>query len=458
MRKILVLSLLTLTLLGIGCNKSAQQASEPVTLTIWGVFDDDDNYDTVIEDYRAQHPNVSISFREFRYEEYQDELVRALAEGKGPDIFLVHNDWTRQYQSLMTPLPETVTIGYQEVQGTIKKTVVNVLKTEPTLSMRVFKNDFVDAVENDAILEYKPDPKKEGTDKIYALPLSMDTLALYWNKDLLNAAGIASAPTTWTAFQEAVVKLTKFDSSGSIIQSAVGLGTSGNIERAADILALLMMQNGTEMTDNDGDATFDQLQESLAGVSSLPGVDAVRFFTDFANPTKAVYTWNDKQPNSFDAFVNGTSAMFFGYAYHLPLMRVAAPKLDFAISPVPQIEGGRQVNFGNYWLMAVSKDSKNVSYAWDFIQFVTSDDEENTKYLEASRKPPALRSLIASQLEDEDLSAFAGQVLTAKTWYRGVDVSAAENALTELIDNVLSGTMDPTDAIELAASKVKQTQ
>ena len=65
MRKILVLSLLTLTLLGIGCNKSAQQASEPVTLTIWGVFDDDDNYDTVIEDYRAQHPNVSISFREF---------------------------------------------------------------------------------------------------------------------------------------------------------------------------------------------------------------------------------------------------------------------------------------------------------------------------------------------------------------------------------------------------------
>ena len=120
--------------------------------------------------------------------------------------------------------------------------------------------------------------------------------------------------------------------------------------------------------------------------------------------------------------------MFFGYAYHLPLMRVAAPKLDSAISPVPQIEGGRQVNFGNYWLMAVSKDSKR-RYAWDFIQFVTSDDEENTKcFWEASRKPPALRSLIASQLEDEDLSAFAGQVLTAKTWYRGCRCSAAENA------------------------------
>lgn len=458
MRKIFALLLGSLVLVGLGCNREAEQASEPVSLTVWGVFDDKDHYSAAIEDYRSKHPNVSVSFREFRYEEYQDELLRAFAEGKGPDIFLVHNDWTRQYQSLMTPLPPTLTVGYQEVQGTIKKSVVNTLRTEPTLSLRTFRNIFVDAIEDDAVLPYQPDPKKPAEDKIYALPLSLDTLALYWNKDLLNAAGIASAPSNWTTFQEAVVKLTKYDSSGNIIQSAIGMGTNENVERSADILALLMMQNGTEMTAENGAPTFHELPAALAGVNSLPGVDAVRFYTDFANPTKAVYTWNESQPDSFDAFVSGTSAMFLGYAYHLPLIRVAAPKLDFAIAPVPQIDGGRQVNFGNYWLMAVSKDSDNTNYAWDFIQFVATDEETNAKYLAAARKPPALRGLIASQLEDEDLSAFAGQVLTAKTWYRGKDVNAAEEALGELIENILAGTVDPTDAIELAANKVKQTQ
>ena len=456
-KKLATLALLALTLTGAGCSKSSQVASTPVSLTIWGVFDSGSNYDAVISDYRVQHPNVSISYREFRYEEYQDELLRALAEGKGPDIFLVHDDWTRQYQSLMTPLPETLTVGYQEVQGSIKKTVVNVLRTEPTLSARAFKNDFVDTVEGDAVLPYQPDPKKAAVDMIYALPLSMDTLALYWNKDLLNAAGIASAPTTWTEFQEDVAKLTKFDAAGAITQSAVGLGTSGNVERAADILALLMMQNGTEMTNGDGHPTFDKLPASMAGASSLPGLDAVRFYTDFANPTKAVYTWNDLQTNSFDAFGSGTAAMFFGYAYHLPLLKIAAPKLDFAISAAPQIEGGRQVNFANYWLAAVSKDSKNTNYAWDFVQFLTANDEENAKYLEKANKPPALRSLIASQLEDEELSAFASQVLTAKSWYRGEDVSVAEDALEELIDTILGGTITPEDAIKLAAGKVNQT-
>lgn len=456
MKKLLVLSLLTLSLFGFGCSNNSAEAVAPVTLTIWGVFDDADNYSAVINDYRAQHPNVTINFRELRYEEYQDTLLRAFAEGNGPDMFLVHNDWVRQFQSLMTPLPSTLTIGYQEVKGTIKKTIVNVLRTQNTLSMRSFKEKFVDVVESDAILPYQPDSKIPSEDKIFALPLSLDTMALYWNKDLLNAAGIASAPETWTAFQADVTKLTKIDAKGKITQSGSALGTSANVERGADLVALLMMQNGTQMTSTNGSATFDK-PSSGQNTSQLPGLDAVRFYTDFANPAKAVYSWNADQPNSFDAFTSGTTAMFFGYAYHLPLIKTSAPKLNFAISAVPQIDGGKKVNFANYWMTAVSKDSENVNYAWDFIQFLTANPDENTKYLTAARKPPALRTLIESQVEDEELAPFAEQVLTAETWYRGEDVAVAESALYELVDAILSGTTESESAIKQAVSKVNQT-
>ncbi len=445
----------TLLLTGASCTKTDLEATKPVELTIWGVFDDEDNYSEVIDAYRAMHPNASIDFREFRAEEYEDELLRALAEGDGPDIFLIHNSWMKKYQSLMMPMPSTVTVGYQEVRGTIKKEIVNVLKTEPTISMRLFKDRFVDVVEEDAVLAYQPDKKTEPVDRIYALPTSLDTLALYWNKDLLNAAGIAQAPTDWTTFQEAVTKLTSINTSNQIINSGVGMGTGINVERASDLLALLMMQNGTEMLSSTK-ATFDEIPAGLSR-DELPGLDAARFYTDFANSTKAVYTWNTDRPSSFEAFVNGTSAMFFGYSYHLPLIRVSAPKLNFAIGTMPQIEGGKQVNFASYWLMGVSKDSTDYNYAWDFIQFMTTEPEQNAKYLTAANKPPALRSLISSQLENEMLAPFAEQVLTAKSWYRGQDAGAAESAMLELIDNILSGSMEGEKAIEYAAKKVSQT-
>jgi ABC-type glycerol-3-phosphate transport system substrate-binding protein len=149
--------------------------------------------------------------------------------------------------------------------------------------------------------------------------------------------------------------------------------------------------------------------------------------------------------------------MFFGYAYHLPLIRTSAPKLNLGISQMPQIDGGRQVNFANYWAMVVSKDSEDFNWAWDFVQFATADEEQNAAYLAEANKPPALRTLIATQLEDEDLFAFASEVLTAKSWYHGEDIGTAEEALMELIDNILTGSMEAANAIDLAAKKVEQT-
>jgi multiple sugar transport system substrate-binding protein len=306
--------------------------------------------------------------------------------------------------------------------------------------MRALKNDFVEVAVKDVV--------RDG--KIVALPLSVDTLALYYNRDLLNAANIPEPPTTWTQFQENVTKLTKIGQNNSILKAGAAIGTSKNVERASDILNLLMMQNGVQMVDDRGVASFGY----EAGGSFL-AEDAIRFYTDFANPLKQVYTWNEKQQNSFNAFVNGKAAFFFGYSYHAPLIKAASPKLNFSITQVPQIEGGKTVNFANYWVETVSKTTDFSDWAWNFIQFATNKDHV-VSYLEKTKRPTARRALINTQLENETLSVFATQTLTAKSWYRGSNALATEQAFLDLIDAALIGA-DLKKELIIAQNKVNQT-
>lgn len=149
--------------------------------------------------------------------------------------------------------------------------------------------------------------------------------------------------------------------------------------------------------------------------------------------------------------------MMFGYSYHAATIKAQAPKLNFSISALPQIEGSPvEVNFANYWVESVSKKSKYPNEAWDFIQFATKEEQVKS-YLTKTKKPTALRSLIASQREDNDLSVFASELLTAKSWYRGKDANAAEVAIGEMIDNARQNPNKILDAINTGAAKVQQT-
>jgi len=438
---------------GAGCGGSSaaeEAANQPVTLTIWRVFDNDETMRDIMDAYRTMHPNVSFNYRELRYDTYEDELIRAFAEGNGPDIFSIHNTWIGKYDSLITPMPETVTIPFTEVKGSIKKETVITLVESATLSKRQLETTFIDVVADDVLRWYRPTTKDEPVEKIYGLPLSVDTLVLFYNKDLLDAAGIAQPATTWDVFQEDVAKLTLLGANDTILQSGTALGTGSNVERSFDIFSLLMMQNGTTMINDRGEAAF-----AGKGDENNLGLDALSFYTDFANPLKQVYSWNAEQSNSFDAFVNGQVAYFFGYSYHIPLIWAANSKLDFGITTVPQISGGRVVNYANYWVETVSKDTQYSNWAWDFILFATDADHVGS-YLSKAQRPTALRSLIESQLEDEWLAPFANQLLTADSWYEGSDAAVAEEAFANLIDTAVGGG-DTLRAIRDAQNKVNGT-
>lgn len=456
---LLVFTLMTTS--GFGCkltDKETEQAMQPITLNYWRVWDGPDAFEDIIAEYKKLHPFVSINYRKLRYDEYEEELLNALAEDRGPDIFSIHNTWTRKYQSKIKPMPATITMAYPVEKGTLKKEIIPELRTTKSITLKDIKNNFVDVIYDDVVIKTL-NPKTEIIeDRVYGLPLAIDTLAMYYNKDLLNNAGIAQTPRFWNKeFQQMVKKLTKQDIKGDIIQSGVALGGSSNIERYSDILSSLMMQNGTEMMDDSRNVTFDKIPAALKSSGRMPGLEALRFYTEFSSPAKEVYSWNSKMENSLNAFAQGKLAFFFGYAYQLPTIKAQAPKLNFSVANLPQIEGSTQeINFANYWLETVSNKSKYSDEAWDFIQFATKESQVMS-YLEKTKKPTALRSLVSKQIDDMDISIFAEQSLTAKSWYKGDDANTAEKVIGEMIDAVVAGQDEIEKIISLGAKRVQQT-
>jgi len=453
------------SLLATGCQITQYKPSayekekmRPITIKYWRVWDGPDAFADVINKYRARHPNINIEYKKLRYDEYEQALLEAFATDQGPDIFSIHNTWMKKYQSkgLLKEMPEKITMVFPAVQGSVKKEVIYQAQSYKSPTVNQIKNDFADVVFDDVVIKALND-KNVLEEKIYGLPLAIDTLALYFNRDLFNNAGITAPPEYWNQeFQQTVKKLTKQNNKGQIIQSGVALGGSDNIERSTDILSVLMMQNGTVMMAGS-QVQFHVQPAAFRNKNYTPGLEALRFYTDFSNPAKEVYSWNKELDNSLDLFVNNKLAMMFGYAYMLPEIRERGPKLNFSIAKLPQIEGNsNSINFANYWVEVVSNKSEVPEEAWDFLNYL-SKKEQVASYLSKTQNATALRSLIDGQKEDPNIGLFADQILTSHSWYRGADANAAEKIIKEMIDDVIVGQSPIADIIETGAKKVQQT-
>ncbi len=447
-KKILVLGLLLTFVLvsGFGCKTVSQDVQvkmRPITINYWRVWDGPEDFAPIIAEYNKIHPNITISYRKLRYDEYEQELLNALAEDRGPDIFSINATWVKRYEKKISPLPEQITMAYPVVRGTLKKETFPELRTKKSLTLANLKSSFLDTVYKDVTLEVYDANLKANTRKIYALPLGIDTLGTFYNKDLLNNAGISELPDYWNKeFQKDVKILTKQSANGQILQAGVALGTGSNIERASDILAALILQNGTTVIDDQGKVLFRQYVREK---DYNPGLDAIRFYTDFANPTKDVYSWNKTMPNSLELFIQGKLAIMFGYSYNIPVIRARSPKLNFEVKPFLQIEGRNDPkNVVDYWVETVSSKSKNKTEAWDFIQFMAAQPDMDKLYLASAKRLAAIRSLIKDQLNDADLGVFAKQILVANTWYHGNNFQVADKAFKDMLDNIA----DNPDSLE----------
>jgi ABC-type glycerol-3-phosphate transport system substrate-binding protein len=193
-----------------GCFKE-KETPYTVSLEMWGVFDETDAYRDIIGPYLRMNPHVkTIEYRKMAVDTYERDLLDALAAGNGPDIFMIRNVWLPSFANKLAPADSAF------------------------VSEKDYRDAFVDVTADDFF--------SEG--KAYAVPLSVDSLGLYYNKDILNAAGISSPPKTWQEVLRDIRPLSRIDEYGTIIQSALAMGTAYNVNRSTDLLSLIFLQFG----------------------------------------------------------------------------------------------------------------------------------------------------------------------------------------------------------------------
>jgi len=448
LKKIFIISLLgfIFTAFGFGCKglTTAEQALvKPITLNYWTVYNDIEQLQKFATDYQQLRTYVKINFRKVRPEEFENLFINALADDVGPDIVSINPRDLRKYQNRLATMPASLDLSKVFTQGKYFKETVMVQEKQIMPTARAIKDNFVSTVYADAVID----------GEIYGLPLSVDALALYYNKDLLDQAGIPEAPATWPEFMEAVKNSTRFDKNGDLIQAGAALGTGNNIERSFDILSLLMMQSGLIMAKDSYVSFANGLDKPEQG---HPALTALRFYTDFAQPTKEVYTWNEKMSDSLEEFTRGKVVFYFGFAYDYPRLKKLAPQLNLAVVPIPQLNEAKPINVANYWLETVVKKSRHQNEAWDFIRFLTTSANIK-KYTEAVKRPTPLRSQIIAQQEDAVLGPFVATILQTENWYKGKDSAQAEAVFAELIHNYLQITGDEKSQLRQAAEMIRQT-
>jgi ABC-type glycerol-3-phosphate transport system substrate-binding protein len=463
-KKLSLISVIGAVLLTSGCttpgsDTAAQTAYKPVTLTVWRAWDDTEAFSQLVADYRKVRPNVTVEYRRLRYEEYEKTLLQAFAEDRGPDVFSINNTWMRKYEPMLADSPDVLKIPTKTIQGSIKKEEVFSYDNVTSITPAGVRKTFLDVVGGDVLWKKNVGTEKTPkiSERVWGLPLSMDALVLYYNKDLLANAGIVTPATTWTDFTAQAQKMTKFDeSTGNILISGAAIGTSTNVTRDFDIVSLLMMQNLAPMLDENGQASFNKRPPEVA--EGIPALGVLEYYTQFASPLYPNYSWNDKMPESLDAFINGQVGYFLGYNYQRATIEARAPKLKFDIAPVPQVGPAQKVNYANYWVEVVSKKTKNKDYAWDFIQFAAKE-ENALKFVTQNSKPTALRSakIINLQLADEKLDSFAEELLTTASWYKGKNATDAEAIFGEMITSINKGEIETAKALTNAVDRVNQS-
>lgn len=418
----ILFAIISIAFLSVSCGGGGGTAGPtgPVVLTFWKTFEDSEHMQALFEAYRQKNPNVQIVYSKKNIENYEKDLLNALAAGTGPDIFSIHNSWLPEYQDKITPAPEKV------------------------FNLKAYKDAFVDVAVDDFTVD----------GKIYGVPLAVDSLALYYNKDLLGTSGIAVPARTWKELADHTRQLSKADSKGYFTRNAVPLGLARNINRAVDIYYLFMLQLGfgpQSLKDSFGASLSQQAQKN--GQSFQPARDALDYYTSFADPKSANYSWNSKSDYSIDAFVNGRSAYLYSYAYTRDTIGRKAPNLRYDVAPVPQFSlEESSLTFANYWGEVVSKQSKNSAAAWDFLKFISSKDALD-KYYAGNKQPSSRKDLIELQIQDPEIGVFAAGNLNARSLYRPSQ-EKFDSIVGQMIDDTVLKGLTFDEAVQRAEQQI----
>jgi multiple sugar transport system substrate-binding protein len=192
---------------------------------------------------------------------------------------------------------------------------------------------------------------------LYCPPKDFSTMALQYNKDLFDAAGLdyPTADWTWDDLRAAAEALTDADA------GVIGLVTPPNLERWLPFL----YQAGGAILDENGEYVMD----------SEAAQAALEFYVSFAQdgiggaPSRVDSGWGG------EAFGRGRAAMAMEGNWVIQFLLDNYPELNWGVAELPAGEAGKAtMAFTVCYGVAANIDGAVAEAAWKVVNFLTNDD------------------------------------------------------------------------------------
>jgi multiple sugar transport system substrate-binding protein len=377
-----------------------------VTLSYWNGFTGGDGpfMTDLVDQFMAEHDNITIESNTIQWADFYQRVPAAVQAGQGPDVGVMHLDQlaTHAARDIIVPLD-----GLAEGIGLTED-------------------------------DYTPEIWDAGiyNDERYGIPLDVHSLAMYYNTEHFEQAGITEPPTDEASFVDALDKL-----------KAAGFETPfwmPSLWPSHLMFLTLSWQNGEPPYGEDGaEATYD----SEAGVDALAWQRSM-VEQGYSPPNVAI----DSQ---YVAFKNGQNSITWDGIWQINDLE--ANDVPYGIAPVPTIGGEDAVwaNSHHFFISRQGAQEENKSQAAQV--FIAWMSEHSADWAGSGMIPARLSEREGGALEGMPQAAIAEVIDTMRflppvPGLGGVQAEALEPAVA----NGVLGEADPADALGRAADQANE--
>lgn len=305
------------------------------SVTIWGTMPQSVMDGLLVELREESDQYLNVSYRYFEPEAFDNALVNALADQRGPDLVLLSHEKLGEMRRRIQPF------GYE------------------SFPVRDLRNLYLDGAQVFAL-----------SDGMYAFPIAVDPMVMYWNRDLLATEGFLEPPRNWESLINTYFpRLIRRDFDRSIQRGVVAMGEFENVRNSYGVVSSLLLQGGSGLVTETGPTQYQVQLQTGIGEGSNPLTNVASFYTRFADPSDTLYSWNRSFSSDRTEFVAEDLVFYFGYGSEGPQLERINPNLNFDIAPFPQQANVTvRRNYGKFYGLSLLRTSRNQAGAVAVLQ------------------------------------------------------------------------------------------
>jgi ABC-type glycerol-3-phosphate transport system substrate-binding protein len=362
--------------------------------------------------FEKDNPDITLTLVDSPFQGFHDKAVVLYQAQKLADVLLVQVDWVAEFADLgmLEPLDAWIAKEPKEFMENIPVTF-----------------------------------HQKWRGKQYYLPIESGAVALFYNTDLLKAAGIVSPPKTWAEYEAAAKKVTNPDK--KIYATTATLQVEPPTNMTYDIYPLILQAGGTIIDEKTNKAAFN----------SPEGVKAIEYYVNLVNRDKVavpgVLSNGEKEKRA--NFAAGNVAMMFEGPWGVAIQKQLNPNLHYGIATLPAgVTTGTMVRGS---LNTVTTQAQNKEAAWRFVKWL-SGPVGIEMWAKGTGGFPARRDVAEQPWFKERtlFGAFTQQMAlpNAKSPFLGMPNAVQMNKImTTEVQNVVQGKKNAKQALDDAAAE-----